>query len=275
MASKGYLYLIGVIIVWGLSFPLSKLALSFMSPFVLTFIRFLVGGTILLIYARGLVYGKKEIINAILNVAIFVILLNIAINFSSNPALTSVLVYTQPIFVIVIARLLGESVRLDQIIGVIVAFSGILISVDSTSFDLGSVMAIFAAILWAIGTIYYSKMKVNNVIKLNAFMSLFSSIFVIPILPFSGYIKLNVYGILLAILVAFLAQSLGFILWFNGVRELGPSVASSVVILVPVSAYLFTFLILGKVPTTLEIVGSSLALLGVLISQYSKIRVTK
>lgn len=275
MASKGYLYLIGVIIVWGLSFPLSKLALSFMSPFVLTFIRFLVGGTILLIYARGLVYGKKEIINAILNVAIFVILLNIAINFSSNPALTSVLVYTQPIFVIVIARLLGESVRLDQIIGVIVAFSGILISVDSTSFDLGSFMAIFAAILWAVGTIYYSKMKVNNVIKLNAFMSLFSSIFVIPILPFSGYIKLNVYGILLAILVAFLAQSLGFILWFNGVRELGPSVASSVVILVPVSAYLFTFLILGKVPTTLEIVGSSLALLGVLISQYSKIRVTK
>lgn len=274
MGSKGYLYLTGVVVVWGLSFPLSKLALHYMSPFVLTFIRFLVGGTLLLIYARGLVYGKREAINAILNMAIFVILLNIAINVSSDPALASVLIYTQPIFVIIIARLLGEVVSLEQILGVMIAFIGIFISVGSTNFDLGSILAVVAALLWAIGTIYYSKLKVSNVIKLNAFMSLFSSLFIIPLLPFSSYIVFSVNGIILAFLVAVLAQALGFIFWFNGVSELGPSIASSISILVPVSAYFFTFLLLGIVPSTLQVIGSALALIGVIISQ-SKVKIKK
>ncbi|WP_236748965.1 DMT family transporter [Acidianus manzaensis] len=272
MAFRGYGYLIGVIIFWGLSFPLSKLALNFMSPFVLTLIRFLVGGVILSIYAKGLEYGKKEAINAILNMAIFVILLNIAINFSSNPALASVLIYTQPIFVIIFARLFGDVIRLEQVIGVIVAFAGIFISVNSVNFDLGSLIAIVASILWALGTIYYSKLKVRNIIKLNAFMSLFSSLFIIPIVPFSNYFVFNYKGLFLAILVGVIAQALGFIFWFNGVSQLGPSVASSVVILVPASAYLFTFLLLGKLPTLFELLGSSLALIGVFISQYSRIK---
>ncbi|WP_240931195.1 DMT family transporter [Acidianus sulfidivorans] len=275
MTYKGYTYLIGVIIFWGLSFPLSKLALTFMSPFVLTLIRFLVGGAILSIYARGLEYSKKEAINAILNMAIFVILLNVAINFSSNPALASVLIYTQPIFVIILARLFGDVIRVSQAIGVLIAFIGIFISVNSVNFDLGSIIAIIAAILWAFGTIYYSRLKVKNIIKLNAFMSLFSSLFIIPIIPFSDYFILNFEGLSLAILVAIIAQALGFIFWFKGVSELGPSVASSVVILVPASAYFFTFLLLGKIPSLFQLIGSFLALLGVFISQISRLKVKK
>ncbi|MEW9491856.1 MAG: DMT family transporter [Candidatus Aramenus sulfurataquae] len=263
---KGYLSILGVVVVWGLSFPLSKLALYFMSPFVLTFIRFLVGGVVLLAYARGMVIGVKEAINAILNMGLFVILLNIAINLSTNPALTSVLIYTQPIFVIVLLRLMHERLSLLQIAGTVIAFAGIFISVDSTSFSVGSLVAVVGAIIWAIGTIYFRRnLMRTDVIKLNAFSSLFSTVFVVPFLPASYSFSLN--GLPYALLVALLAQALGFIFWFTAVKSLGPLNSSTLAIMVPVSAYLFSFVILDDVPTPMEVLGSVLALGGVLLSQ--------
>ncbi len=273
---KGYLSILGVIIVWGFSYPLTKLALNYMSPFVLTFFRFLIGGVILLIYAKGMVYGKKQITNTLLNVAFFVILLNVAINLSYNPALASVLIYTQPIFVIIILRLLGERIYTLQLAGVIIAFLGIFISVDSANFNLGSLIAILAAILWAVGTVYYKRNLNNeNTLKLNAFMSLFSSIVALPTIGIDYYFVYSIYGILLAISVAIVAQALGFMFWFTSLKTLGPITSSTMSILVPVSAYLFSFLMLDEIPNLYQIIGSSLALLGVLISQYSLIRIFK
>ncbi len=273
---KGYLSILGVIIVWGFSYPLTKLALNYMSPFVLTFFRFLIGGVILLIYAKGMVYGKKQITNTLLNVAFFVILLNVAINLSYNPALASVLIYTQPIFVIIILRLLGERIYTLQLAGVIIAFLGIFISVDSANFNLGSLIAILAAILWAVGTVYYKRNLNNeNILKLNAFMSLFSSIVALPTIGIDYYFVYSIYGILLAISVAIVAQALGFMFWFTSLKTLGPITSSTMSILVPVSAYLFSFLMLDEIPNLYQIIGSSLALLGVLISQYSLIRIFK
>lgn len=70
------------------------------------------------------------------------------------------------------------------------------------------------------------------------------------------------------IVVALVAQVVGFLLWFLGVKDLGPPVtASSMSILVPASAYLFALLILGKVPTEMEVIGSAVTLIGVLVSQ--------
>jgi len=273
---NGYLSILGVITVWGLSFPLSKLALNFMSPFILTFFRFLIGGIILLAYARGIVYGKKEIINAILNMSLFVILLNLAINLSSNPALASVLIYTQPIFVVIIIRLLGERINPLQFIGVIIAFTGIFISVDSGEFNIGSLIAVLAAILWAIGTIYYRRNLIKeNVTKLNAFMSLFSALFALPTIGIGFHFVFNIYGILLAISVAIIAQAMGFIFWFSSIRNLGPLTSSTMAILVPVSAYVFSFVILGKIPSYFQVLGSALALVGVIISQIGFVRLTK
>lgn len=273
---NGYLSILGVITVWGLSFPLSKLALNFMSPFILTFFRFLIGGIILLAYARGIVYGKKEIINAILNMSLFIILLNLAINLSSNPALASVLIYTQPIFVVIIIRLLGERINPLQLVGVIIAFTGIFISVDSGEFNIGSIIAVLAALLWAIGTIYYRRNLIKeNVIKLNAFMSLFSALFALPTIGIDFHFVFNIYGILLAIGVAIIAQAMGFIFWFSSIRNLGPLTSSTMAILVPVSAYIFSFVILGKIPSYFQVLGSALALLGVIISQIGFVRLTK
>ncbi|PSN82333.1 hypothetical protein B9Q01_08315 [Candidatus Marsarchaeota G1 archaeon OSP_D] len=103
-SSAGFLFMLGVALSWGLSYPLSKIALSYISPFVLTFLRFSLGALFLLPFAKGVSAGKPQALSALLNNALFVVILNFALLYSSNPALTSVLIYTQPVFVMVLER---------------------------------------------------------------------------------------------------------------------------------------------------------------------------
>ncbi|MEM4096983.1 MAG: EamA family transporter [Metallosphaera sp.] len=47
---------------------------------------------------------------------------------------------------------------------------------------------------------------------------------------------------------------------------MGPIKASTFVLLVPVSSYFFSYLILNEVPTISEVVGSAVTLLGVFLT---------
>ncbi len=83
---RGYLAMLGVLIAWGSSYSISKVAMYYMSPFVLTMYRFGFGGLLLFLIGRGLVINRRYVINALLNGALFVVFLNLAIKYSSNPA---------------------------------------------------------------------------------------------------------------------------------------------------------------------------------------------
>jgi len=266
---RGYLAMLGVLIAWGLSYSLTKIALAYMSPFVLTLFRFLVGALVLSIIGGGITSGWKPLMNALLNGALFVVLLNLAIEYSVNPALVSVLIYTQPIFVLLLAIILyNEKPTVLQIVGVVVAFTGLLITVGVYNFDIGDAMAILGGFVWAIGTYYYRRnLARENLVRLNAALSLYSAIIALPTLALNPYFQLSLMAFTWGIVVAFIAQVVGFLLWFLGVRDLGPVVASSLSILVPVFAFLFAYLILGRVPTPMEALGSAITLIGVLLSQ--------
>jgi drug/metabolite transporter (DMT)-like permease len=267
---RGYLYMALVITFWGLSYPLTKTALQAMSPFTLAFLRFSLGGVILLGWARGLSYGVKQAINGVLNVAAFVVLLNLSVMFTSNPALSAVLAYTQPVFVLVLsATFLRQGIHPLQALGVVLAFTGVLISVGSLNFDLGSGLGLLAGLVWAVGTIYFRRnLTGEHKLRLNAFMSLLSALLVSPTLALDRGFRFSPVPIAAALGVAIMAQALGFLLWFSAIGELGVLRASSLSLLVPASAYLFTFLILGVRPTTLEVLGSATAMMGVFLSQW-------
>ncbi|PSN83705.1 permease [Candidatus Marsarchaeota G1 archaeon BE_D] len=261
--------MLGVALSWGLSYPLSKIALSYISPFVLTFLRFSLGALFLLPFAKGVSAGKPQALSALLNNALFVVILNFALLYSSNPALTSVLIYTQPVFVMVLERaFFGKKTTKKQSLGVLLAFFGVALSVGSASFDLGSFLAVLDGFLWSVGTLYHQKRLVNsNLLQLNAFMTLFSALIVSPTLLLNHSFVLTRESLLLSLLVPLSAQTLGFLFWFNAVNRLGAIRASSLSLLVPISAYLLSFALLGKTPTKFEFVGSAITLIGVYLTQ--------
>ncbi len=266
-ASIGVLYLIILAIIWGLTYPLTKIIAAYISPIIITWTRIGIAAIFFLLISRKYQYGKKEIINALLNIVAFMLFLNVGVSISSNPGLAAVMIYTQPIFVIIIEILLGVKVSIRYIIGIIIGFSGIALSITSASFDLGVLISLLGGISWAGGTVYFSRnLKSSNTLRLNAFMNAFAFPIVLAITPVYFYFKYSLYIIGLLVILGILAQAVGFYLWFNSVKILGSIRASAGSLIVPVFAYMMTFLILKIYPDILEIAGSAITLIGVFIT---------
>ncbi|MEJ2777328.1 DMT family transporter [Stygiolobus sp. RP850M] len=264
--------IITVILVWSSAYPLIKIAVDYVSPIVLAVIRLVTGGIILTVYGRGLSYGKKEMIGGLINVALFMLFLNFGVMLSVNPALSATLIYTQPIFLVILSAVfLSEKPSVLQLLGVIIAISGAIYSAGITGFNLGSIISLIGGLIWAIGTSYYQVFLIEkDVIKLNSFMALFSALFLLPFTPINFYFKFTISGILVAVIIGITAQAIGFIAWFNSIKQLGSFLSSSLSLLVPAMSYLFSFIMLDEVPTFQQLLGTAIVLLGVFLTIISQ-----
>jgi drug/metabolite transporter (DMT)-like permease len=264
--------IITVILVWSSAYPLIKIALDYISPIVLAVIRLVTGGIILTIYGRGLFYGRKEMIGGLINVALFMLFLNFGVMLSVNPALSATLIYTQPIFLVILSAVfLSKKPSVLQLLGVIIAISGAIYSAGITGFNLGSIISLIGGLIWAIGTLYYQVFLIEkDVVKLNSFMALFSALFLLPFTPINFYFKFTISGILVAVIIGITAQAIGFIAWFNSIKQLGSFLSSSLSLLVPAMSYLFSFIMLDEVPTFQQLLGSAIVLLGVFLTIISQ-----
>ncbi len=261
---SGIKFLIPLVVIWGFTYPFTKEISVYVSPLIISCSRIGISTIFFLFMARGYVFGKKEMIAGLLNIFAFLTLLNLGISESNNPGLASVMIYTQPIFVIIFEMLLGYRPARRIILGIIIAFAGVSLSITSVKFDIGIIIALIAAIFWAGGTVFYSRnLKNANVLKLNAFMALISFPFSISITPFDFYFKFSLKVIFFILILAILAQVFGYYLWFNTVKTLGSVRASAGVLLVPVFAFIFTFIMLDVKPGILQIGGSTITLIGV------------
>ncbi|AWR96920.1 EamA family transporter [Acidianus sulfidivorans JP7] len=268
LAVKAIKWLGPLALVWGLTYPLTKLISESASPIIITWVRIGIAAIFFLFLSNfKFKIGKKEFINAIFNSVLFMLCLNVGTSISSNPGLAAVMIYTQPLFVVVIEKILGTKISLKALSGVLLGFIGIALSITSVSLDLGVIIALIGGIVWAIGTVYYSRnLSKENVIKLNAFMNLVAFPFTVAFTPLDYYFTFSIYVIGLLILLGILAQAIGFYLWFNAVKDLGSVRASTGSLVVPIAAYILTFAILGIAPTPLEVIGSIITLIGVYIT---------
>jgi EamA-like transporter family. len=263
-------WIVPLSLFWGFAFPLTKIIAYSASPMIISAFRVGIAAIFFLTLGKGLSVGKKQFVNGLLNFAFFLILINLGIGLSTNPGLVAVMIYTQPIFVLIIERLLGYKITPKGIIGVVLGVIGV-ISSATLSFDIGLVFGLLAGILWAVGTIYYSRNLANeNIAKLNAFMALTSVPIVLAFTPIDYYFKFSLVTLSLILLLAIIAQILGFYFWFNGVRELGTVYASTGSLLVPVMAYVTSFAVLGVIPTLFQIIGSVITLFGVYLTITSR-----
>jgi drug/metabolite transporter (DMT)-like permease len=265
--NKSFVWPLATILAWSVSYSIIKLALDYMGPIPLLEMRLVTGGLILLAVARGVVLGKRETVSALLNVALFLVLLNLGVQLSENPALSAVLIYTQPAFVIVLSVLSGETVNVVVALGTAIALAGAVVSAGSVNFDLGSLVSIAGGFVWALGTLYHRKyLAKEDLLKLNVYYAFSSALIDSPLLVFDHRFELSTIGVVYAVLSGILAQAVGFVAWFKGVEAFGPFTMSNLGLLVPPMSYVFAFLILGDVPTYSQVIGSALVVGGVALA---------
>ncbi|BFH73106.1 DMT family transporter [Sulfurisphaera javensis] len=271
-SSTGSLFLkwmIPVAIVWGLSYPLTKLVSEYASPMIISVVRVSIGFIFFYILGRGLSVGIKQFINGLLNFVGLLTFLNLGVYFSSNPGLVAIMIYTQPLFILVIELILGTKIKMKGIIGIIIGVIGITASAF-ISFNLGLLFGLIGGIIWALGTVYYRRnLLKEDLVKLNAFMALVSIPILLAITPIDFSFAFNLTGIGLLITLGLIAQVGGFFFWFNAVKYLGSVKASTGSLLVPVTAYILSYVFFKTIPTFLEIIGSAITLIGVYLTMTS------
>jgi len=190
-------------------------------------------------------------------------------------ASSTVLVTTNPIFVPIFSYLFYKRrIKKELIIGIAIAISGsIFIALSSRSSGTSHMLGNILALLGAIGVSLYLTLgkEIRNkydLIPYIFFTYSFSAIILILIgiitrQKFFGY---DTHTYLMFFLIAFIPQILGHTAYNYSLKFLDPSFIAVTILGEPVIATIGAYFILKETPSTLEIIGACLILIGIYIS---------
>jgi drug/metabolite transporter (DMT)-like permease len=254
-----------LVVVWGISWPIYKIALNFTPPLLFAGMRTLFGGVllaILLISRRDQINWKENwriyAISAIFNVILFFALQTVGLMYLPS-GLFSVLVYLQPVLVGLLAWLwLGESMSLLKVIGLLIGFVGVA-TVSSGGFSghiamIGIILALLTGISWSIGTVFVKRIahKVDSM-WLTAFQFIIGGVFLTGLgtgvekytdIVWNGaYLSGLLFGSILGVAASWIA-------YFTLVNNGDASKVASFTFLVPLIAVLTSSIFLREAFTT-------------------------
>ncbi|PZE20734.1 DMT family transporter [Paenibacillus xerothermodurans] len=161
-----------LVLVWGISWPIYKIALDYTPPVLFAGMRTFFGGALLallLLPRRQHLRWKHNwhiyVISSLFNVIMFYGLQTVGLMLTPS-GLFSVIVYLQPVLVGVLAwAWLKEQMTAVKVVGLIIGFLGVAV-VSAGGFTghialLGIVLAILTAVGWAVGTVYVKKVSLH------------------------------------------------------------------------------------------------------------------
>ncbi|MEG0366650.1 MAG: DMT family transporter [Coprobacillus sp.] len=274
------------IFIWGTTFISTKVLLDVFNPLEILFIRFIIGYLALwCVYPHHLkITDKKQevyfALAGLCGVSLYYLFENIALTYTlaSN---VGVIISISPFFTVIFSRLFlrdGQS-GLRFFIGFVIAMIGIIFislgnGADIKINPLGDILAILAAIIWALYSIITKKISEfnYNVIQSTRRTFFYGLIFMIPSLGFMDFhIELSQFTDMTIILnLLFLglgASALCFVTWNFAVKKLGSVKTSVYIYMVPVITVVTSALILHEEMTFAIICGIVLTLIGLFLSE--------
>ncbi|MEK4997286.1 DMT family transporter [Paenibacillus sp. FSL H7-0918] len=159
-----------LILIWGASFPVYKIALNYAPPLLFTGIRTLAGGAILfllMVHKRSALRWKANwqiyILSAVLNVILFFGLQIMGLRYLPS-GMFAVIVYLQPVMVGVLAWLwLGDQMSALKVTGFLAGFAGVAVAsiqnLSGNASAAGLLLALGTAISWSVGTVYVKRVS--------------------------------------------------------------------------------------------------------------------
>ena len=258
--------LVAMVLIWGYSWVVMKIALRHAHPFDFAALRVGIGCVLLfaLVKFQGrslrLPSYRMAILLGFLQVALFVALSHFALLYA-GPGKTSVLVFTMPFWMIVFAHfILHERMRGTQWIAVALGFLGLLLIVEPWRLTnaTGSLLAIGAGAVWAISAVLSKKWPTATDPLLFTAWQLFFGFLALGLLALvhpHGPIAWNLEFVWSLLFSAVFATAIGWWLWtyvlanspagMTGLNSLG----------IPVVAVIASAIQLGERPPSSELAG--------------------
>lgn len=273
--------LVAMVLIWGYSWVVMKIALEHAHPFDFAALRVAIGCVLLfaIVKVRGRTLAlpsyRMAVLLGLLQVALFVALSHFAL-LHAGPGKTSVLVFTMPFWMIIFAHfIIHERMRGAQWLAVALAFAGLVLIVapwNLTSLT-GSLLAVAAGAVWAITAVLSKKWPVaaGDPLLFTAWQLLFGFLalgILALVHPHEG-IRWNAEFVWALLFSAVLATAVGWWLWTYVLARAPAGITGLNSLGIPVIAVLGSAIQLGERPPPLELagmvaIGIALALLALL-----------
>lgn len=279
--------LVVLCVVWGITWPIMRVALTDVPPFTMRTVSTLVGGLALfavcLVRRRDLrLPGVKGFVHvaiaAMLNVASF----SVFSTFAQLHAATSrvaILAYTMPIWAVVLAWIfLRERPTGMQPLAIALCAAGLAVLIYPLTLNgipLGIVLALATGVSWAAGTVYLKWAHIAADPMAVALWQVAYSFFVIAacMMVVDGgpdFHAAHVESVTATILSGLLGTGTAYGLWFSIIRRLPAMTASLGVLGSPVIGVIASVLFLHERLTVSDIIGFALILAASAFALFSR-----
>lgn len=285
---KKNIVLIGIItLIWGYTWVTMKIGLTYVPPFLFSSLRMLIGAVPLFIIQwilkKPWIPAKEDwknigMMSLFMSIGYFG-LLTYGMQFVSSGQ-TSVMVYTMPIFVTILAHfVLKEKLTILKAFGLCTGVIGLLFILGPQVFHfhldkqfIGEILILLAAISWGCANIF-SKIKFSNydIIKMTSWQLLIGafSLFCISVVvePISqAQWTPSSLGILL--FNGLFSTAFTFVAWFWVLTKIEASIASMTLMIVPLLGLFFGWLQLGEKLTSNIIFGAIFICFGIFFAAF-------
>jgi len=277
--------------IWSTGFPAISAAVKVYAPLEMAAFRMVVGGALILlicvITGKRIIPDRRDVLPSALCGLIGLATYNILLGYGQQhitAAEASLLVALTPVFTVLASvAFLGERVGWKTTAGIAVSFSGVAVMALSRAggigVDWGALVVLLAAATQALLTILQKRMLTRyDPLEVTAFCIQFAMIAVLPLgwqafpkamaQPFSEATLAMLY-------LAVFSLVLGYLGWAYVLQKLSASRTVSFLYVVPVGATIVGYFWLGEIPDRGAFIGGGIALIGVGIVNYRRLRKAK
>jgi drug/metabolite transporter (DMT)-like permease len=274
-----------MVAIWGFNFPVVKYGTQVMSPLAFNAVRISIAAIALLAFVRATARARPSRRDVLILLALGVLgngiyqMLFLGSVANTDVGVAALLLASSPAFIALLSRFagLGEisprcalGIALSLVGVAIIAFTS-RVSLDGTSSMEGNVLAVVAAIIWAVYVVLQARFVPDEEDSMVAALTLTGG--ALPLLLFGFPTILATHwsalprGALLAIVFSgLISLALASVFWYRGVRILGATRTGIYLHLEPVFALLAAWIWMHEHPTPMQGVGAVTILAGVTLT---------
>ncbi len=261
-------------IVLGFGFPISKLAMDSFPPILLNGLRWSISGLIMFyFFPFPKNYFKKMLIISFIGCTLQYGLSYSGLNMIGGTSATLFVQAEIPFGILIAYFLLGEKVPIKNIIGLIIAFIGIIILSGNPNLEgkmIGVIFILFAAFLWSLAQVIAKDVsqKIGG-LALTAWLGIFAgpqaifASFLIEGNSFEYIYNATPQAWLILIYLGIGMNVIGYSCWYSVLSRNPVNNVMSVLLLFPITGLLTSIFILKETPNTYAYIGGAIIISGV------------
>ena len=272
-----------VTLVWGVNFPITKLGLRAIDPFVLTGIRFALAALPLVFFIKrpAVKFSYVAAYGFIFGLGMWGVI-NYGIQVGVSPGIASLIIQLSVFFTMGWGFVLfKEKIRGAQMLGAVLALiglAGIISTQEGNHAVLGVLLIVLSAVAWSVGNVIIKKSGVKEIFSFMVWASL------IPPIPlfltawlmhgsaaFEGLqASLDLTAVLSILFQVYLATHFAYWGW-NSLLKLYPvSTVAPLSLLIPVFGITSSMLILDERISTPNLISIGIIIVGLAVGLYRK-----